>query len=186
MRTTIKRTELNPKIFFNMRLSDLRELVERTARIDDISEKSRKTHFVIARCAFYLLAKERTEASYRRIGEEVGRDHAGAYHGIHVTAPSYMTANDTRLHELLEDCRKVLNRKKIRKPKKGIPEVFQKEMDYLRNKASKADDPFIKQILELNPVQYGEFKERAKIMLKFVTSNKYGTQHRKDRLQGQE
>ncbi len=66
-----------------MRIEDILKLVEKETNLD-VTKKTRKREYVYARSVYFKICREKTLASFREIGELVGRDHASVIHGIKV------------------------------------------------------------------------------------------------------
>lgn len=170
-----------------MDLIAIKRLVERASGLDDISKKTRKKEYVIARCAYYILAQSNTKCTNSAIGELVCVDHAGVYHAINNTVPSFLNdANDNRLDSLIDKCIDVINgaplcvADKRAKDREKMDKLMMAEISMLKKQVDKIEDPFIKKIMALDNDRFEEFKRRAEVMLYFVSSYRYDTEHRSE------
>ena len=64
-----------------IKLKEIREIVEKYAKID-ISSKTRIQKFVYTRAMYFYLCREYTILSLKEIGRSVNKDHATVIHGV--------------------------------------------------------------------------------------------------------
>lgn len=163
----------------------------------DIMKRNRKDLYADPRTIYCKICEEYLPGSYvwQEIGDTIGRDRVSVWHLATKAFPKRKGYKPfdvlyARVEQSVKDLKKRESDLKNRldavlqvEIKEGIDRKYaqllseqeletEKLRQELRHTIQRQQDPFIAELLELNGIQYAEFKKRAGIMLKAVKSLK--------------